>query len=62
MTLLRWLGSYNKFLVALTMAVLYWLQGYYGVELPISEAEVSMFWMTITSILVYVIPNIKKDK
>lgn len=59
MTILRWLGSYNKFLVALTMTGLYWLQGYYGVEIPVTEQEVSMFWMTVTSVLVYVIPNVK---
>lgn len=61
MKIIQWLGQYNKFLVALTMAILYWFQGYYGVELPIGEMEVSMFWMFITSVLVYLIPNTKKD-
>lgn len=61
MTIIRWLGQYNKFLVALTMTVLYWFQGYYGVELPVGESEVYMFWMFITSVLVYLVPNIKKD-
>lgn len=62
MRLLKWLGQYNKFLVALTMTVLYWFQGYTGMELPVGEIEVSMFWMFITSVLVYFIPNIKGDK
>lgn len=62
MTILRWLGQYNKFLVALTMAILYWFQGYTGMELPIGEAEVAMFWMIISSVLVYFVPNMPKDK
>lgn len=62
MKVLRWLGQYNKFLIALTMAFLYWFQGYYGVELPFGEAEVSMFWMFITSVLVYLIPNVKDER
>lgn len=59
MTILKWLGQYNKFLIAFTMALLYWLQGYFGVELPVGETEVTMFWMFVTSILVYIIPNMR---
>ena len=59
MTILKWLGQYNKFLIAFTMALLYWLQGYTGVELPVGETEVAMFWMFISSVLVWLIPNVK---
>lgn len=61
MRIARLLGKYNKFLIALTMAILYFLQDYTGVELPIGEAEVAMFWMVITSLFVYLVPNMKGD-
>ena len=62
MKFLKELGKYNKAFVAATMAILYFVQAYSGMELPVDEAEVSMFWMVITSFLVYLIPNTKKEE
>ena len=58
---LWYLARYNKFIVALTMTVLYFISDYYGVEMPVDESTVAGFWMFISAILTYLIPNIYKD-
>lgn len=61
MKLLKWLTQYNKFLVSVTMAGIYFLNAFYGVELPIGETEAAIFWMFITSILTFAVPNTKPE-
>jgi hypothetical protein len=62
MKLIRWLAQYNKFLVALTMAVIYFMQDYFGVVLPVDETTVAAFWMFISAILTFAIPNIPVEE
>jgi hypothetical protein len=57
----KWLTQYNKFLVALTMALVYFLQDHYGVVLPVDEGTVTAFWMFISAVLVYAVPNTQPD-
>lgn len=61
MKFISWLAQYNKFLVALTMTVIYFVNDNYGVEIPIDEGSVAGFWMFLSSILTYLVPNIKKE-
>jgi len=61
MRFLRWIGQYNKALVAFTMAIIYFFNARYGIELPIDEESVTIFWLTISGILTYLVPNVKKE-
>ena len=51
------LGRYNKALVPLTMAVVYFLNSRYGVEIPLDEATANTIWMTVGAFLTFLIPN-----
>ena len=57
MKFIKWLTQYNKFLVALTMAAVFFINQNYGVDLGISETEAASFWMFISAILTFLIPN-----
>ena len=59
MYFLRWLTQYNKFLVALTMALVYFFQDHYGVVLPVDETTAAGFWMFVSAVLTYAVPNTK---
>jgi len=48
---------YNKALVAVAMAFLYYLNQNYGVELPVSEDQANLLVGMITALLVYMVPN-----
>lgn len=62
MRFVKWLAQYNKFLVAMTMAVIYFLQNTYQVELPVDEEMVTSFWMFVSAILVFLVPNGEGNK
>jgi hypothetical protein len=62
MRFVKWLTQYNKFLVAMTMALVYFLQDYYQVELPVDQTTVESFWMFISAILVFLVPNGKAEE
>jgi len=49
--------KYNKALVAVVMALVYFINQKYGVELPFNEAEANLLVGLLTSILVWAIPN-----
>lgn len=56
-----WLSQYNKALVPLTMAIVYWVNAKYGVELPIDETSVMILWGTIGSLVTFAVPNTKPE-
>jgi hypothetical protein len=62
MKFVKWLTQYNKFLVALTMAMIYFLQDHYQVTLPIDEDTAASFWMFVSAILTFAVPNTKPEK
>ena len=49
--------SFDKFLVALIMAVLYALKTWLGIDLGISEVAVGQIALAIAAVLVYIVPN-----
>ncbi|WFP89805.1 MULTISPECIES: hypothetical protein [Ensifer] len=51
------LASYNKFIVALSMAVLEWIRVTYNIDLGLDESTMTALVGAITSILVFAIPN-----
>lgn len=59
--LVKWLSQYNKAFVPAIMTVIYFLNSYYGIELPIGETEVIILLGTITSFLTWLIPNGKAE-
>lgn len=44
------------------MAVIYFVQDFYGVVLPVDETTVAAFWMFISAILTFAVPNIPAEK
>ena len=62
MQFIKWLTQYNKFLVALTMAMIFFLQDRSGVQLPIDQDTVASFWMFISAILTFLVPNAKPEE
>jgi hypothetical protein len=62
MRFVKWLTQYNKFLVAMTMALVYFLQDHYQFELPVDQTTVESFWMFISAILVFLVPNGKAEE
>jgi len=58
---LLWLSQYNKAFVAVTMAIVYWINAQYGVELPVDESSVMIIWGVITSLITFYVPNTKPE-
>ena len=51
------MSAYNKFVVAVCMAVLEWIRVTYNVDLGLDESTMTALVGAITSILVFAIPN-----
>lgn len=61
MKFLRWLTQYNKALVALTMAVVYFLNSKYGIVIPLDETTANTLWLTISAFITFLVPNTKGE-
>lgn len=61
MKIISWLAQYNKALVPLIMAGVYFLNATYGWELPVDEASVVTTLGLLTTILVWAVPNKKVE-
>jgi len=59
MKFLNWIAQYNKALVPVTMAVVYYLNTKYGIDIPIKESDAVVIWMTISGIITWAVPNKK---
>ena len=59
MKFLNWIAQYNKALVPVTMAVVYYLNTKYGIDIPIKESDAAIIWMTISGFITWVVPNKK---
>ena len=55
------MSAYNKFVVALSMAVLEWIRVTYNIDLGLDESTMTALVGAITSILVFAIPNKARD-
>ena len=62
MKILRWLARYNKALVPLTMAIVYYLNSRYGWTIPLDETSANTIWMTIGAFITYLVPNVDYNK
>ena len=51
---------YNKAVVAVAMAVIFYLNKNYGIELPVTEDQAQILVGLLTAFLVWAVPN--KDK
>ena len=51
------MSAYNKFVVAVCMAVLEWIRVTYNIDLGLDESTVTAVVGAVTAILVYVVPN-----
>lgn len=59
MKFLNWIAQYNKALVPVTMAVVYYLNTKYGIDIPIKESDAVIIWMTISGFITWAVPNKK---
>lgn len=59
MKIINWLSQYNKAFVPLFMAIIYFVNAHYGVEVPLDEVTVTLVWGAVTSFLTWLIPNTK---
>jgi hypothetical protein len=50
-------ASYNKFTIALSMAVLEWIRVTYNIDLGLDESTITALVGAVTAILVYAVPN-----
>ncbi len=62
MKFINWLAQYNKALVPLVMSLIYFLNTYYGIEIPLDETSVMILFGVITSLLTWLVPNKKTEK
>lgn len=59
--MISWLAQYNKALVPLAMALIYFLNTTYGIEIPLSESEVMTVLTILTTFFVWLVPNKKAE-
>lgn len=55
--MVRWLAQYNKAFVPLIMALIYFLNAQFGIEIPLDESTVVILIGVITSFITWLIPN-----
>lgn len=58
---LLFLSRYNKALVPLTMALVYFLNTKYGVKIPLDEQTANTIWMTVGAFITFLVPNGKGE-
>lgn len=57
MKIINFLAQYNKALVPLVMAGVYFLNATYGFEIPLKESDVMVVFGVVTSVLTWLVPN-----
>lgn len=58
---MSWLMKYNKAFVPLVMTIIYFLNAYYGIEIPLDETSLMIIFGVITSFLTWLVPNKKEE-
>lgn len=51
------ISRYNKAIVPLVMGLLYFLNTYFGIQLPVDEQTANTIFIFVTSFFTYLVPN-----